>query len=100
MNLIFTLHRKVVTSQFLFGVVQCGNATQLRRSMNGPLVKFELELTIDQEIWLLRNGVNPINLKGESGLFLTPVSCHGAAAILTVMYVGKLLYLWIWSNHS
>ena len=30
-------HRYALTLQFLCSSVQCGNATQLRRSMNGPL---------------------------------------------------------------
>ena len=30
-------HRNAVTSQYLCSKVQCGNATQLRRSMKGPL---------------------------------------------------------------
>ena len=36
MNLIFMRYRSAVTWQFLRSRVQCGNATQLRRSMNGP----------------------------------------------------------------
>ena len=36
MNLIFMRHRNAITSQFLCRKMQCGNATQLRCSMNGP----------------------------------------------------------------
>ena len=36
MNLTFMRHRNAVISQFLCSRVQCGNAKQLRRSMNGP----------------------------------------------------------------
>ena len=44
-------------------------------------------------VWVLE----PRNLKGESGLFLTPVlSLWGAAAILPVTYGVELLYLRIW----
>ena len=38
MNLTFMQHRNAVTSQFLCSWAQCGNATQLRCSINGPLV--------------------------------------------------------------
>ena len=37
MNLTFMRHRNAVTSQSLCNKVQCGNAMQMRRSMNGPL---------------------------------------------------------------
>ena len=37
MNLTFMRHCSAVPSQFLCRRVQCGNATQLRCSMNGPL---------------------------------------------------------------
>ena len=40
MNLTFMRHGSAVTSQFLCSLVQCGNATQLRRSMNRPLLTF------------------------------------------------------------
>ena len=39
MNSTFMRDRNAVTSQFLCSRVQCGNATQLQRSMNGPLRK-------------------------------------------------------------
>ena len=35
-NLTFMRHRNALTSQFLCRRVQCCNATQLRRGMNGP----------------------------------------------------------------
>ena len=37
LNLTFVRHWNAITSQFLCSRVQCGNATQLQRSMNGPL---------------------------------------------------------------
>ena len=40
----------------------------------------------------------PKKLKGESGLFLTPVLMHGVAVILAVTYGGELLYLRIWRD--
>ena len=36
MDLTFMRHHNAVTSQILCSKVQCGNATQLRRSMNVP----------------------------------------------------------------
>ena len=36
-NLTFMRHRNAITWQFLCSRVQCGNARQLRRSMNRPL---------------------------------------------------------------
>ena len=48
-NWTFMWHRNAVTLQFLCRKVQCGNATQLRHSMNGPL--------LHGEMWLARNWV-------------------------------------------
>ena len=50
-NFHATPHRNAVTSQFLCSRVQCGNATQLRCSMNGPEVDNGVKNWVWQKVY-------------------------------------------------